>query len=69
MFHDVYRFCYFVLALLLIFGIFFAWETRKVRIEALNDSHQIGICVYNVVILSAVAVPLLSVLGVDQVKS
>ena len=28
--------------LLLIFGIFFAWETRKVRIEALNDSKLIG---------------------------
>ena len=39
-------------ALFLIFGIFFAWETRKVRIEALNDSKEIGICVYNVMIMS-----------------
>ena len=43
-------------ALLLVFGIFFAWETRKVRIEALNDSKQIGLCVYNVLITSAIAV-------------
>ena len=44
------------LALLLVFGMFFAWETRKVRVEALNDSKQIGLCVYNVLIMSAIAV-------------
>ncbi|XP_072022901.1 gamma-aminobutyric acid type B receptor subunit 1-like [Amphiura filiformis] len=37
--------------LLLIFGMFLAWETRKVQISALNDSKLIGISVYNVVIL------------------
>ncbi|KAJ8044805.1 Gamma-aminobutyric acid type B receptor subunit 1 [Holothuria leucospilota] len=40
--------------LLLIFGVFLAWETRKVTIPALNDSKLIGICVYNVVLLSAI---------------
>ena len=54
--------------LLLIFGIFFAWETRKVRIEALNDSRQIGVCVYNVMIMSAVGVPLVNLLSVQQVS-
>ncbi|KAH3795721.1 hypothetical protein DPMN_149279 [Dreissena polymorpha] len=39
---------------LLAFGAFLSWETRQVHIEALNDSKTIGICVYNVVILSAV---------------
>lgn len=39
---------------LLAFGAFLAWETRHVTIEALNDSHQIGMCLYNVVVLSAV---------------
>ena len=52
--------------LLLIFGIFFAWETRKVKIEALNDSRQIGICVYNVMVMSVVAVPLVSILSESQ---
>ncbi|ELU05003.1 hypothetical protein CAPTEDRAFT_200435 [Capitella teleta] len=55
-------------ALLVIFGIFFAWETRKVTIEALNDSRQIGLCVYNVMIMSAVGVPLVSLLSVHQVS-
>ena len=42
--------------LLLLFGIFLAWETRKVKIPALNDSHYIVVCVYNVVIMSVLAV-------------
>lgn len=28
--------------ILLVFGLFLAWETRKVKIAALNDSHHIG---------------------------
>ncbi|XP_072045198.1 gamma-aminobutyric acid type B receptor subunit 2-like [Amphiura filiformis] len=40
--------------LLLIFGTFLAWETRKVAIPALNDSKYIGMSVYNVVILSSI---------------
>ena len=56
-----------IAALLLLFGSFFAWETRKVQIEALNDSKHIGLCVYNVVIMSALTVPLLNLLSVYQV--
>ncbi|KAH3810610.1 gamma-aminobutyric acid type B receptor subunit 2-like [Dreissena polymorpha] len=50
---------------LLAFGAFLAWETRHVHIDALNDSKTIGICVYNVVILSAVEL-LLSLLNQDK---
>ena len=32
--------------ILLIFGSFLAWETRKVKIAALNDSHHIGKSTY-----------------------
>ena len=32
--------------ILLIFGLFLAWETRKVKIAALNDSHHIGKSTY-----------------------
>ncbi|XP_052217563.1 gamma-aminobutyric acid type B receptor subunit 2-like isoform X2 [Dreissena polymorpha] len=39
---------------LVTFGAFLAWETRQVHIEALNDSKTIGVCLYNVVILSIV---------------
>ncbi|KAH3804277.1 hypothetical protein DPMN_132561 [Dreissena polymorpha] len=39
---------------LMALGAFLAWETRQVHIEALNDSKTIGVCLYNVVILSIV---------------
>ncbi|GFS09756.1 gamma-aminobutyric acid type B receptor subunit [Elysia marginata] len=38
--------------LLLVFGVYMAWETRHVKIPALNDSQYIGLNVYNVVIMS-----------------
>jgi gamma-aminobutyric acid type B receptor len=40
--------------ILVLFGVFLAWETRNVTIPALNDSKYIGMSVYNVVILSAI---------------
>lgn len=36
----------------LIVGVYMAWETRNVKISALNDSKYIGISVYSVVITS-----------------
>ncbi|XP_053612233.1 gamma-aminobutyric acid type B receptor subunit 2 isoform X2 [Plodia interpunctella] len=39
--------------LLLVVGVYMAWETRHVKISALNDSKYIGISVYSVVITSA----------------
>jgi gamma-aminobutyric acid type B receptor len=30
--------------LLLLFGVYMAWETRNVKIPALNDSQYIGRC-------------------------
>ncbi|XP_045170037.2 gamma-aminobutyric acid type B receptor subunit 2-like [Mercenaria mercenaria] len=49
---------YIIEGALLTFGAFLAWETRNVRIKALNDSYRIGLCLYNVVILSAVGLTL-----------
>eukprot|EP00057_Strongylocentrotus_purpuratus_P024910 XP_011679384.1 PREDICTED: gamma-aminobutyric acid type B receptor subunit 1-like [Strongylocentrotus purpuratus] len=40
--------------ILLLFGLFLAFETRAVKIRALNDAKNIGISVYNVSILSSV---------------
>ncbi|XP_032219288.2 gamma-aminobutyric acid type B receptor subunit 2 isoform X1 [Nematostella vectensis] len=40
--------------ILLLFGLFLAWETRNVTIPALNDSKYIGMSVYNVVTLSCI---------------
>ncbi|KAI0230313.1 Gamma-aminobutyric acid type B receptor subunit 2 [Lamellibrachia satsuma] len=53
-------------ALFLIFGIFFAWETRKVSVEVLNDSKEIGICVYNIMIMSVVSFPIYRLLPLQQ---
>jgi len=44
--------------ILLVFGLFLAWETRKVKIAALNDSHHIGMAVYNVFIVCIIGVPM-----------
>ena len=44
--------------LLLVLGVFLAWETRNVNFPALNDSRQIGTSVYNVVLCASVSVPL-----------
>ena len=42
--------------ILLLFGLFLAWQTRHVEIQALNDSKFIGMSVYNVGALSAVGI-------------
>ena len=49
--------------ILLLFGVFLAWETRNVTIPALNDSKYIGMSVYNVVILSAIGATVSMVLS------
>ncbi|XP_046576507.1 gamma-aminobutyric acid type B receptor subunit 1-like [Haliotis rubra] len=53
--------------ILLLLGTFLAWETRKVKIEGLNDSKMIGICIYNVVVLSVLGVTVSMAMG-DQVS-
>lgn len=40
-----------------------AWETRHVKIPALNDSQYIGMNVYNVVIMSIIVVVLSNILS------
>lgn len=40
---------------LLIFGVFLAWETRNVHYPSLNDSKNIGLAVYNVFMFSCLA--------------
>lgn len=44
--------------LLLVFGLFLAWETRNVNFRPLNDSRYIGMSVYNVVLWACISVPL-----------
>jgi gamma-aminobutyric acid type B receptor len=51
-----------------IFGCFLAWETRAVNVPALNDSKYIGMCVYNVVVMSVIGVSLAFILQVRSKK-
>ncbi|XP_022089371.1 gamma-aminobutyric acid type B receptor subunit 2-like [Acanthaster planci] len=71
------RFCsstnelYFIIALyvvkgvLLIFGIFLAWETRNIAVSQLNDSKYIAGSVYIVALAISLTVPTMTVLGDD----
>lgn len=49
--------------LLLVVGVYMAWETRHVQIAALNDSQYIGVSVYSVVITSAIVVVLANLIA------
>ncbi|KAK0175457.1 hypothetical protein PV327_009205 [Microctonus hyperodae] len=49
--------------LLLIVGVYMAWETRHVKIPALNDSQYIGMSVYSVVITSGIVVVLANLMS------
>lgn len=43
-----------------------AWETRHVKVPALNDSQYIGMSVYNVVITSIIVVALANIIPADR---
>ena len=66
--HEGYWYAslYIYKGLLLVFGAFLAWETRKVKVAALNDSTYIGACIYNVVVMCVFGVPLAHMLPLDQ---
>lgn len=55
--------------ILLLFGLFLAWETRNVKIPALNDSHHIGMAVYNVVIVCIVGTPVVTFVHEKQFEA
>lgn len=40
--------------LLLLFGLFLAWETRHVKVAVLNDSKMIGMSIYNVSVVATI---------------
>ncbi|XP_041352643.1 gamma-aminobutyric acid type B receptor subunit 1-like isoform X2 [Gigantopelta aegis] len=44
-------------AIILLLGVFLAFTTRKVTIPALNDSKATGLCIYNVIVLSTLGLP------------
>ncbi|XP_041352634.1 gamma-aminobutyric acid type B receptor subunit 2-like [Gigantopelta aegis] len=48
--------------ILLLLGVFLAFTTRKVTILELNDSKYIGMCIYNVIVLASVGLPVALIL-------
>ncbi|CAN8002636.1 unnamed protein product, partial [Ixodes hexagonus] len=52
--------------LLLIFGIFLAYETRSVTIKQPNDSRLVGMSIYNVVVLCLITTPVTMVISSQQ---
>ncbi|RDD36457.1 Gamma-aminobutyric acid type B receptor subunit 2 [Trichoplax sp. H2] len=43
-------------AVILLFGAFLAYETRNIKITSMNDSKEIAICIYNIILLCGVAI-------------
>ncbi|XP_038057990.1 gamma-aminobutyric acid type B receptor subunit 2-like [Patiria miniata] len=52
--------------ILLMFGIFLAWETKKITVSSLNDSKYIAMSIYVVAIFLAIVLPLLNLHVVRQ---
>ena len=51
--------------LLLILGLFLAYETRSVKVKQINDSRLVGMSIYNVAILCIITAPVTMVIS-DQ---
>ncbi|XP_068233244.1 gamma-aminobutyric acid type B receptor subunit 1 isoform X1 [Palaemon carinicauda] len=52
--------------LLLIFGLFLAYETRSVKLKQINDSRLVGMSIYNVVVLCLITAPVTLVISAQQ---
>ncbi|KAL8578950.1 hypothetical protein ACOMHN_001912 [Nucella lapillus] len=52
--------------ILLIFGIFLAYETRSVKLKQVNDSRFVGMSIYNVVVLCVITAPISLIIGNQQ---
>lgn len=48
--------------LLLVFGLFLAYESRNLKLRYVNDSRFVGMAIYNVAILSLVVGPVVTLL-------
>ena len=52
--------------LILLFGLFLAYETRSIKIKQINDSRYVGMSIYNVVILCLITTPVAMVISSQQ---
>ncbi|CAC5406902.1 GABBR [Mytilus coruscus] len=52
--------------ILLLFGIFLAYETRSVKLKQVNDSRFVGMSIYNVVVLCVITAPITLLINNQQ---
>lgn len=52
--------------LVLVFGLFLAYETRSVKVRQINDSRYVGMSIYNVVVLCLITAPITLVIMSQQ---
>lgn len=55
--------------LLLVFGLFLAYESRNLKLRYVNDSRLVGLAIYNVAILSLVTGPVTTLLIRSQANA
>ncbi|XP_044727882.1 gamma-aminobutyric acid type B receptor subunit 1 isoform X3 [Chrysoperla carnea] len=52
--------------LVLVFGLFLAYETRSIKVKQINDSRYVGMSIYNVVVLCLITCPVTMVIASQQ---
>ncbi|KAG8237227.1 hypothetical protein J437_LFUL013728 [Ladona fulva] len=52
--------------IVLIFGLFLAYETRSIKVKGINDSRLVGMSIYNVVVLCLITAPVTMVIASQQ---
>ncbi|XP_064553932.1 gamma-aminobutyric acid type B receptor subunit 1 isoform X1 [Drosophila montana] len=57
---------YGVKGLILVFGLFLAYETRSIKVKQINDSRYVGMSIYNVVVLCLITAPVGMVIASQQ---
>ena len=50
----------------LVFGLFLAYETRSIKVKQINDSRYVGMSIYNVVVLCLITAPVTMVIASQQ---
>lgn len=52
--------------LILVFGLFLAYETRSIKVKQINDSRYVGMSIYNVVVFCLITAPVAMVIASQQ---
>ncbi|XP_015601809.1 gamma-aminobutyric acid type B receptor subunit 1 isoform X2 [Cephus cinctus] len=53
-------------SVILVFGLFLAYETRSIKVKQINDSRYVGMSIYNVVVLCVITAPVTMVIASQQ---